>query len=197
MASAQQVKKELSELLMPVAIAVATRAVLDKTGKSSDVPIVSDSFIAEQMASANAIFGEFKLGFVSAKPRRALAERHLQLEDRADRNQLVDAMLPGVVNIFFVESLRDVDDPKLHRMGVTWRNLANLKKKYVIVAASARETTTAHELGHFFGNDHAFVKNNLMSYDRDGGKVFLDAKQAAKARRTALALFASKELEKI
>ena len=36
-------------------------------------------------------------------------------------------------------------------------------------------TTLAHELGHFLGNGHAYVKNNLMSYERDGGEVFLDA----------------------
>ena len=49
-------------------------------------------------------------------------------------------------------------------------------------------------LGHFLGNPHSYVKNNLMSYDRDGGKVFLDDAQGQKARKTARALFASKEL---
>jgi hypothetical protein len=35
----------------------------------------------------------------------------------------------------------------------------------------------AHELGHFFGNGHSDVADNLMSYTRTGGRVFLDDAQ--------------------
>ena len=35
----------------------------------------------------------------------------------------------------------------------------------------------AHELGHFFGNGHSDVPDNLMSYSRTGGRVFLDETQ--------------------
>jgi hypothetical protein len=69
-----------------------------------------------------------------------------------------------------------------------------LKQRYVIVSSAARETTLAHELGHFLGNPHSFVKNNLMSYERDGGQVFLDESQGAISRKTARLLFAKKEL---
>lgn len=186
-------KPDPKPLVVPYAIGVVTRKV-DKDGKTVDAPVVSKAFVDEQLKQCAEIFGEFALSFAAGAKERALDGKMAKLEDRADRDAMADFMLPGVVNIYFVESLRDVDDPKKHRMGVTWRKLSNLKKKYVIVAASARETTLAHELGHFLGNDHSYVKNNLMSYDRDGGKVFLDATQGAKSRKTALALFASKEL---
>lgn len=178
---------------IPLAFAVAAR-VVEKDGKRASVPVVTRAWIDAQLEQANTIFGEHQLGFREAKQIRALDEKHCALENRADRDALASELSSGVLNVFFVESLRDVDDPKLHRMGVMWRNLRDLKKKYVIVAESARSTTLAHEIGHYLGNDHSFVKNNLMSYERDGGKVTLNADQAARARRTAAAHFAKKEL---
>ena len=158
------------------------------------VPVVTRAWVLAQLEQANAIFGEHAIGFREAKEAAALDEKLSVLENRSDRDALASELRAGVVNVFLVESLRDVDDPKLHRMGVMWRNLRDLKKKYVIVAASARETTLAHEIGHYLGNDHSYVKNNLKSYERDGGKVTLNADQAARARRTAAAHFAKKEL---
>lgn len=80
-------------------------------------------------------------------------------------------------------------------MGVAWRCLRDLEKKYVLVAAYAREMVLAHELGHFLGNPHSNVKNNLMSYDHDEhGLVFIDGTQARVARATARQLFAKKKL---
>lgn len=185
--------EDVPEIVVPLAMGVAQRTI-EKDGKPALEPVVARAFVDEQLQQANTIFGDWKIRFVEAEKSRALDAKHARLESRADRDALAASMLAGVINVFFVESLRDVDDPKGFRMGVTWRKLSNLKKKYVIVAASAKKSTMAHELGHFLGNDHSSVKNNLMSYDRDGGKVFLDATQGAKARRTASALLASKQL---
>lgn len=181
------------EIVVPVAFAVAQRTVT-KGGRTTTMPVVSRAFLDDQLAQANTIFADFAIRFVINAEDRTLAEEHAELDDRADRDALADSMWVGVANVFFVQSLRDIDDPKVHRMGVCWRKLSNLKKKYIIVAASARATTMAHELGHFLGNGHSSVKNNLMSYDRDGAKVFLDDKQGAKSRRTATALLATKSL---
>jgi hypothetical protein len=178
---------------IPLAFSIAARTV-EKEGKRTSVPVVTRAWVLAQLEQANSIFGEHAIGFREAKDATTLDEKMAALENRADRDALAAELQAGVVNVFFVESLRDVDDPKLHRMGVMWRNLSNLKKKYVIVAASARETTLAHEIGHYLGNDHSYVKNNLMSYERDGGKVTLNADQAARARRTAEAHFAKKDL---
>ncbi len=172
--------------------------VVERTSTTKDGPrarpVVDGAFIDEQIRQTNSIFGEFGIRFAETAARRPLEEKWARLESRVDRDGLAESMVAEQINVFFVEALRDVDDPKLFRMGVTWRKLTNLKKKYVIVAASARPTTLAHELGHYLGNDHTYVKNNLMSYERDGGKVTLSQAQADKSRRTALALFASKAL---
>ncbi len=174
---------------IPLSLRIALR------GGDEPAAVVSEAFVDELLKQTQAIFGEHELSFVERSARGDVAATHRALETREDRNALAAHLTAGVANVFLVESLRDVDDPRLYRMGVMWRNLRNLKKRYVIVAASAAPTTLAHELGHFLGLGHTSVKNNLMSYAReDGAKVFLDAKQGETCRRTAAALFAKGEL---
>lgn len=171
------------------AIPIAIRVV------EEDGPVASEKLVDELVSQANEIYAEHEISFVEAAERGKLDAKWAALETRDDRNGLAGVIGSGVANVFIVRSLRDVDDPKLFRMGVMWRNLKNLKQRYVIVAASAMPTTLAHELGHFLGLPHAYVKNNLMSYDREpGGKIFLDKGQGAKCRLTARGLFAKKEL---
>jgi hypothetical protein len=159
--------------------------------EKAPTPVVDGAFVDAQLAQAAALFSPHGLAF-EERERSSLAVGDLLT--REDRNGLSKHLEAERCNVFFVGRLRDVDDPALDRMGVMWRNLRNLKQKYVIVSSAARETTLAPELGHFLGNPHSFVKNNLMSYERDGGPVFLDESQGAISRRTARALFASKEL---
>ena len=64
----------------------------------------------------------------------------------------------------------------------------------MIVAASALPSTLAHELGHFFGNGHSKVRDNVMSYDRSGATVFFDAAQKRKIKTFARIFLRSKEI---
>jgi hypothetical protein len=157
-------------------------------------PVVDASFLDEQIARAVEIFGPFGVAF-AFRPVVDLAAERRALETREDRDALGGELEARVINVFFVESLRDVDDPSRYRMGVTWRQRTALLHKYVVVASSALPTTMAHELGHFLGLDHSSVKNNLMSYDRDGKTVFLDARQGAVVRRNAEGLCRTKALD--
>ncbi len=90
------------------------------------------------------------------------------LETRADRHALGSQMRANVINVFVVPSLRDVDDPTVMRQGVHWRPQARPGQHFVIITEASAETTLAHELGHYFGNPHSPVPNNIMSYARDG-----------------------------
>ncbi len=100
-----------------------------------------------------------------------------------------------MINAFVVESLRDVDDPKIMRMGVRWRQRRNVSKDYVIVAASALPTTLCHELGHYLGNGHSRVVNNVMSYRRDDpAAVRFDKRQGARMRAVSRQLLARRKL---
>jgi hypothetical protein len=94
-----------------------------------------------------------------------------------------------------VGSLRDVDTPILLRQGVHWHAVPNPSKHYVIVSKSAGTTVLAHELGHFFGNPHTTIKDNLMSYDRSGSDVFFTEGQKKTIAAFAGIYTRSKELK--
>lgn len=170
---------------LPLAIAVAQ----EEDGR----PVQTDAWIDAQIAEADRLFSECGVKLVKAS-RRSLPSRLARLETRKDRDALAAEMEKGRINVMVVASLRDVDDPRLFRMGVHWRPQSDLRKHYVIVAASALPSTLAHELGHFFGNGHSQVPNNVMSYDRTGAPVFFDAPQQRKIRAFATIFLRSKEL---
>jgi hypothetical protein len=160
---------------------------------SADAAAVTADFLADQVATANDQFAPAGMSFEAAMP-VTLDAKFRELETRADRDALGPSVVAHEITVFFVASLRDVDDPKLFRMGVTWRKLTDLRVRYIIVASSARTTTMAHELGHFFGLDHSGVKNNLMSYDRDGGTVSMSESQLVTVRQHAQGAIARKDL---
>lgn len=117
------------------------------------------------------------------------------LDTRADRDALRKLLVPHQVNVFFVESLRDVDDRSLYRRGVHWRPAPQPSVRYIIVIRDAPPSVLAHELGHYFGLPHTTTRNNLMSYDRDGGEIFLDDAQRAIVTKTARGLLSRSELK--
>jgi len=161
---------------LPISVAVATQ---------DGAPVVEGAWIDAQVARATELIGAHGVRF-DKQVVRSLPERFARLENRADRNALGDHTERGFINVFVVASLRDVDDATRLRMGVHWRKLSDLKNRYIIIAASARSSTLAHELGHYLGNPHTSVENNLMSYKRtDESKVFLDAAQGQRCRNHA------------
>lgn len=169
---------------LPLSISVALE---------NDQPVRNDEWIDAQIAAAEALFSLCGVHFRKAQS-RALDARHAHLETRKDRDALAAELSKGHINVMVVNSLRDVDDPSLYRMGVHWRPQKELKKQYIILAASAMPTTLAHELGHYFGNGHSSVKNNVMSYDRDGSKVFFDSAQQIKITNFARIFLRSKQI---
>lgn len=176
---------------LPIDVAVAG---LEPGPGAAAVPVRDRAWIEAQLAEAGRIFAPHGVSYVLANV-RDLAPRHARLENRDDRDALAAELRRGVVNVFLVASLRDVDDPVLLRQGVHWRHRRDPARRYVIVAATAGRSTLAHELGHYLGNPHVSVVDNLMSYQRsDGGTVFLDDKQGKRSLSTARRLLQSKEL---
>jgi hypothetical protein len=143
-------------------------------------PVQPDAWLEAQLAAAEKLFAPIGVHF-RWTVRKTLAPEHTRLETRHDRDVLEGQLEPGVVNVFVVASLRDVDDPSLYRMGVCWRR-GNEGKPYLVVSAAARPTVLAHELGHFFGNPHSKTPDNIMSYDRSGADVFFDDAQIRTVR---------------
>lgn len=145
-------------------------------------PVRDEAWIRDQIANAEKLYTPLGVRFRWVTE-DALSDRFAALETRADRDALASVLEPRVVNVMVVRSLRDVDDPALLRMGVCWRPKADTT--YIILASTARPTVLAHELGHYFGNQHSTVVNNIMSYLRADGDVFFDAKQSATVKWTA------------
>jgi hypothetical protein len=137
--------------------------------------IVDDPWVNEQIAAANDLFGPAGVRF-RWTVETPLPEPHGELHSRTDRDVLTKRLERNLVNVFLVRDLEDVDEPGRYRMGVTWTSRID-QKRFIVVARSAKPTVLAHELGHLFGNQHTTVDDNLMSYSRDGGTVFIDARQ--------------------
>jgi hypothetical protein len=159
----------------PVRVSIA----VDAEGK----PVAREEWLVAELDAARALFAPFGVGFARSAG-APLDARLAHMETRADRDALAAHASPHVVDVFVVDSLRDVDDPSQMRRGVHWH--APSGAHYLILVASAPTTVLAHELGHYFGNAHSRVVDNVMSYDRSGAPVFFDADQGrhivAKAR---------------
>lgn len=166
---------------LPLSIAVAPlngRAVAD------------DAWVDAQVAEAQRLMAPHGVS-VALFSRRALSETRARLETADDRDALAEHVERDVINVFVVDTMRDVDDPELLRMGVRWRKRSNLSKDYVIVTSGAFASTLCHELGHFLGNGHSTVVDNVMSYKRlVPWRVNFDAHQGARMRQVARRLIA-------
>jgi hypothetical protein len=188
-ASPSAAKLEVPIPVLPLAVAVA-----QQNSPDGVKPVQDDAWIDAQIAVAGRLFGSFGVHFQKTSS-RPLDPRFARLETRQDRDALAQELTPGAISVFVVGSLRDVDDPSLYRMGVHWRPNADMKKHYVIISADARESSLAHELGHFFGNGHSNIENNLMSYRRTSEDLlFFDAVQARKIKNFARIYLRTKEL---
>jgi hypothetical protein len=121
-----------------------------------------------------------------------LPERFAHVETRKDRDDLAAHVVAHAINVFVVDSLRDVDDPVEMRRGVHWHGPGGTH--YVILVATASSQVLGHELGHFFGNPHSKVPDNLMSYEREGGWVFFDTAQGRRIVARAREYLESGEL---
>jgi hypothetical protein len=145
--------------------------------------VARDDWLGAQITTAQALFAPFAVGF--AKTDGAPLDAPLaHVETRTDRDAFAAHTAAHFIDVFIVESLRDVDDPSRMRRGVHWH--APSGAHYVILIATAPPAVLAHELGHYFGNPHSPVADNVMSYRRTGAPVFFDADQgqriAARAR---------------
>jgi hypothetical protein len=130
----------------------------------ADKPVVTPEWFAAQLASANTHFAAadiaFELAGVDALPASAL-----DVVTRRDRNALAagrDSLGGGVIHVYLVGTLDDVDVPGEARNGVAWRRPGD-NRKYVILASRARAVTLAHELGHVFGLPHSTHPISIMN----------------------------------
>jgi hypothetical protein len=147
--------------------------------------VVDDAWVDAQWAAVDRLYAKMGIRF-ERRWADVLPATSARLETKEDRDALGEYFVDGVINVFFVKALLDIDEIGRIRMGVCWRTPS--RRRFVAVASNAKPTVLAHELGHFLGNGHSKVMDNVMSYDRTGGPVFFDAAQKKTMRATALQL---------
>jgi hypothetical protein len=152
-----------------------------------------DAWVDEQLAEVERLFTPVGLRFRKMQ-QHVLPARFARLETRQDRDALDAARVASLVNVFVVASMRDVDDTRMYRMGVHWRNTRAPAHRWVIVTADALRSTLAHELGHWLGLPHTQTVDNLMSYNRTGERVFVTRGQGATMRTFARIALAAGEV---
>jgi hypothetical protein len=175
------------DVTFPIAITVAV-----EDGK----PARDDAWIAAQIDDANLLYNPLGVRFRWTL-RKEMPAAHATMHTRADRDALAPLVEKNVIDVFVVAALEDVDEPGRYRKGVAWTSRPD-SKRFIILSAAAMRVVLAHELGHFFGNGHTDVPDNLMSYSRtEGGKVFLDDVQIARIHEFAARFLASGRLRDV
>lgn len=158
-------------------------------------PVADRTWVDERVRRANRVFEPANVAFRTSRVAELPGE-HARLETRRDRHRLGAHVRDGVIDVFVVERLRDVDDPARFRQGVHWRSRMHPGTHYVVLADHAGPTTLAHELGHFFGNRrHSDTAGNIMSYERGDGPPFFDKPQLRRIRRYTRGYVRTGELE--
>lgn len=170
----------------PVALTIALRA---------NAAVRDDAWIADQITDANRIFSPAGIQFRWTL-RKEMPESHAQIHTRLDRDALALLVEKSVIDVFLVAELEDIDEPGRYRKGVAWTSRPN-GTRFLILSAAAPKTVLAHELGHFFGNAHSDVPDNLMSYFRAGGSVFLDGPQIERTQLFSSRFLASGRLSDV
>ncbi|MFK8001555.1 MAG: hypothetical protein AB8H86_18310 [Polyangiales bacterium] len=147
-------------------------------------PVVDAPWLDEQLQEANRVFQPTGVSFQELE-RQSLDEHFADLVTRRDRNSLAQFLERGVVNVFVVASMVDVDDQSSMRRGVHWTLQWRPDNHFLVLTSIGPRTTLAHELGHYFGNRiHTSVFGNIMSYEH-GPAPSLSAHQRRRVITTA------------
>lgn len=138
---------------------IAVHVVTDEDGE----PVQTPAWMHAQIAHANKLFAVISVGFevVSVE---AEATSVGDVRTRADRDALGrEDFSRGVVHVFVVKRLADVDvDGEVIR-GVHWRYRPDVLKRWIILSSISSSTVLAHELGHFFGLPHSTFEVSIMN----------------------------------
>jgi hypothetical protein len=126
-------------------------------------PVVEPSWLFERVKEANRHFASIDVGFtVTAAddvcaPYAVMATR--EQRDMIGRGRFTK----GVIHLFLVRQLDDVDAPGEQIRGVHWRDRAKTSERWIIMSSIAMKMVLAHELGHFFSLPHGRDPKSLMN----------------------------------
>ncbi|MBA3546867.1 MAG: hypothetical protein H0T76_10320 [Nannocystis sp.] len=126
-------------------------------------PVQDVAWVSAQIEQAQRHFALIDTSFeiVAAD---ALLAVDLEIDDRDERDALGHARFTrGVVHVFVVGRLADVDIAGNEIRGVHWRERGDRSHRWVILSKIAGSLVLPHELGHFFGLPHSTYDISLMN----------------------------------
>jgi hypothetical protein len=133
--------------------------VVEEDGKDVQTP----QWFAEQVTEANRLFAPIGVGFRVGSAKLVDA-RFADMQTRLDRDLLGrPEHTLGVVHVFVVRRLADVDVEGEVIRGVHWRDRAETSRRWIILSSIAGPVVLAHELGHFFGLPHTRHPRSIMN----------------------------------
>jgi hypothetical protein len=151
--------------------------------------VQTSQWMAEQVTEANRLFAPIGVGFRVGSA-KAVDAGFADVATRLDRDLLgrPEHSL-GVVHVFVVRRLADVDVEGEVIRGVHWRDRAETSRRWIILSSIAGSVVLAHELGHFFGLPHTRHPRSIMNKSPHMNppwplRDFPKEEQAIMARRT-------------
>jgi hypothetical protein len=158
--------------------------VVEEAGADVQTP----QWVAQQVREANRLFAPIDVGFRVGSA-KVVDAGFADVQTRLDRDRLGrHEHSRGVVHVFVVRRLADVDVEGEVIRGVHWRDRAETSRRWIILSSIASPMVLAHELGHFFGLPHTTHRESIMNKSPHLDppwplRTFPKAEQAIMARR--------------
>lgn len=128
-----------------------------------DKDVATPRWFSAQVREANRLFAPISVGFFVGSVATSDAE-FADLRTRKQRDLLGrDDHSFGVIHVFAVRRLADVDVEGAIIRGVHWRDRAETSRRWIILSSIASPMVFAHEAGHFFGLPHSSYRTSLMN----------------------------------
>jgi len=142
----------------PRCVGLHVHVVVDAAG-----PVQTPTWLAAQLEHAFVLFEPVGVGFQVVAV-DAVEASFAHVATREQRDAIGRSRFGrGVVHLFVVAQLDDVDAVGEQIRGVHWRQRSNTDKRWVILSGIAQSTVMAHELGHFFGLPHSSYRRSIMN----------------------------------
>ena len=127
-------------------------------------PVQSSQWWAAEVARANDLFAPMDVGFELAAV-HFIGEQWAHIDTRLTRDKLGRRdRARGVMHVFMVRQLDDVDIEGNRLYGVHWRDRGRAGQRWIILSArDSSATTFAHEAGHYFGLPHSSYAVSIMN----------------------------------